>query len=272
MLMRDPPPALRGVVKSLWVARPEADDAENPGARRERMMPSGIMHLVFRLSGPPIRLFAGLDDARGETFGHAVVGGARSGFYLRDEVPGVHVIGIELEPGAARRVLGVPAGELAERHTPLESVWGGVARGLRDRLAEPRSLAAQLDLFAELLTARLAPIRAMHPAVAHALSLLPDGRDIGTLVRESGYSHRRFIALFRDAVGMSPKTFQRVRRFHDTLRMLIARPELPLVEVALAAGYSDQSHFNREFRELGGISPSEYRRAEPVWPQHVRVP
>lgn len=268
--MREPPPVLRPFVKSLWVSRDAEGDGGAAGAR-ERMLPSGAMHLVIRLSGPAIRLFADVDDHVGRDLGHAVVGGMRTGFYLRDKSQPVHVIGIELRAGMDHRLLGASAAELAERHTPLADLWGRAAVDLRDRLAEPPTLAAQLDLFTSLLARRFGPVRAMHPAIAQALEGIATAPDVGALVRASGYSHRRFIALFRGAVGVSPKRYQRVLRFEHALRLLI-RPEVPMVEVALAAGYSDQPHFNREFREFAGISPTEYRHASPVWTQHVALP
>jgi len=106
-------------------------------------------------------------------------------------------------------------------------------------------------------------------AVAHARARFPTVDDVGAVVEETGYSHRRFIGLFRAAVGLAPKLYCRVLRFQDALRLLAGQPSASLVDVALAAGYSDQPHLNREFRELAGVSPVEYRAARPVSLLHV---
>jgi AraC-like DNA-binding protein len=60
-----------------------------------------------------------------------------------------------------------------------------------------------------------------------------------------------------------------VLRLQTALGLLASRPSPALADVALAAGYSDQPHLNREFRELAGVSPSEYRAAAPPSLLHV---
>lgn len=61
---------------------------------------------------------------------------------------------------------------------------------------------------------------------------------------------------FSRSCGLTLGTMLRVARMRAALR-LIRRREMPLVEVALAAGYADQSHMTREFRRLAGLTPGE---------------
>src|SRR5690606_365377 len=129
---RLPSPALRPFVSLLWASGNEGAEGDErvtapPEAHaRERVLPTGAMHLVFRVSSDPLRLF---DDAAGAAggagydagydAGHAIVGGARSSSYVRGLSTGSRSVGAMLRPGAALPLFGVSAAELAERHTRL---------------------------------------------------------------------------------------------------------------------------------------------------------
>jgi len=257
-------------VKSLWASE-ETVARGGPGAERERVLPTGTAHVVFRLSALPLRLFDGLDDAEGRTIGHAVVGGPRAGFYVRDVSQPVRSVGAELHPGAAEALLAVPAEELAGRHTPLDELWGAAAGRARERLLEADNVARRLDLFESLLAERLPRVRGIHPAVAHALERFAVNVQVRAVVTASGYSHRRFIALFRRAVGLPPKLYCRVLRFRGALDRMAGDRSASWADLALTAGYSDQPHFSREFRELAGLSPGHYRRIAPASAHHVPI-
>ena len=268
MLQRLPRRELAPFVDRLWAC--EAGDPV-PGGR-ELVLPTGAMHVVIRLD-EPLRLFARPDDDHPTAIGHAIIGGARACAYVRDVSRPGRSVGAQLRPGAAG-LLGVPAAALAERHTVLDDVWGAAAQDLRERLAEldgpgmPRAVSdpgggrgsidgpGMLDVFEAALLARVPRVRGVHPAIAHALAQLDARADVGAVVDALGYSHRRFIALFHDAVGLTPKRYARVQRLQRALAGIATHA---LAAVAADAGYSDQAHLTREFRALAGVSPGAYR-------------
>ncbi len=270
MLTRTTGLALRPFVKTLWATDP-ASMTPQAAADRERVLPTGAMHFAFRLSDLPFRLFDSDSDATGHAVGHAIVGGARLAPYVRDLSVPAPSVGAEFHPGASQFLFGMPADALAGRHTPLDALWGRSADAMRERLTEAGSAEERLDLLESALAARLPRLRGLHPAVAHALGCFTHTADVRAVVRQTGYSHRRFNALFVQAVGLTPKRYCRVRRFQQVLRLIDASPAASWIDVAVDCGYSDQSHFNREFREFTGMTPGEYRCISPSRPHHVPV-
>lgn len=268
MPVRAPRPSLRPSVGLLW----STDDTGGvpPAPFREHVLPTGHMHLVVRLDGDPLRVYAGDEDHDGRTIGTSVVGGARDGYYVRDVGRPLRSVGAMLLPGAAQALLGVRADELASTHTPLDLLWGTrLVETLRARLSEAPSHAARLDVLETLLAARLPRVHALHPAVAQALEDLRAASSIDRVVRRSGYSHRGFLTLFTGAVGLTPRRYARVRRFHRALREAAAGR--PWADLAAALGYSDQPHFAREFRAFTGVTPSAWRAAAPRHAHHLPV-
>src|SRR5262245_56558416 len=95
-LERQPSAPLRPFVKMLWAAtRPFSD--WSGVAECERMLPTGDMHIAIRLCDTPIRLFAGIDDSSGQTLGHAVIGGPRATFYVRDISQPISTVGAQIQ-------------------------------------------------------------------------------------------------------------------------------------------------------------------------------
>ena len=88
----------------------------------------------------------------------------------------------------------------------------------------------------------------------HAEPLTLDA--LGTAV---GLTPFQLIGLFKRAAGMTPHAYLTQIRLRAAIRDLRARR--PLAEAALAAGFYDQSAFNRHFKRAYGITPRQYVRA-----------
>jgi AraC family transcriptional regulator len=105
--------------------------------------------------------------------------------------------------------------------------------------------------------------RALPPWLARAQAMLHAGfregvhlaevaTAVGVQPSHLAHSFRRH---FRTTVG----AYVRSLRLDWALEQ-VARSEMSLAEVAVAAGYSDQSHLTRECSRMRGVSPGEYRR------------
>lgn len=273
-LQRQPVPALRPYIATIWATEGDTGDgvaAPAPFAqpRREHVLPTGAMHLVFRLCDSPLWLLDADDGRRVQRLGQAIVGGTRSRYCVREMSAPSFSVGVALRPGASTLLFGAPADELAERHTPLEDLWDAAARTTHQRLIEARGAAQRMALLEAMLLARLPPVHGMHPAIAEALAQAHLLDSVGEAVKRSGFSHRHFVSLFRHAVGLAPKAYQRVLRFQRALRGAHGGGGGDFASVAIDAGYSDQAHFNREFVEFTGVTPSAYRRAAPAEANHL---
>lgn len=74
---------------------------------------------------------------------------------------------------------------------------------------------------------------------------------------------RQFLRIFRQYVGVSPKQFIRLRRFHRTIQDMqqqaAQNKSIDLLATVLRHGYYDLSHAAMEFQQMGCVSPGQFR-------------
>ena len=78
------------------------------------------------------------------------------------------------------------------------------------------------------------------------------------LASHLGISPSYFSRSFRSSVGLSPHAYVMNRRLLRAQELLTST-ELPLIDIALAAGFADQSHFCRRFHQMTGVPPRTFR-------------
>jgi AraC-like DNA-binding protein len=150
---------------------------------------------------------------------------------------------------------------------PLADVWP--AARLREQLLEAPTAEAKLRAVERELLRRIVRPPEPHPAVRFALCALTGARSVAEVTAQIGMSARRFVDVFRAEVGMSPKAFSRVRRFHRAIRRIHAAETVDWSDVALSCGYYDQAHFIHDFRDFAGVSPTAYLAGRTAHPKHV---
>jgi AraC family transcriptional regulator len=81
-----------------------------------------------------------------------------------------------------------------------------------------------------------------------------------TLAAESGYSRAHFLRMFRAATAQTPHEYLLHLRLENALRMINEQSTSPLIDIAVACGFSSHTHFTKAFRTKFGVLPSQYRR------------
>lgn len=157
-----------------------------------------------------------------------------------------------------------------------DPLLGRMAEGMLGWLAEPHlhdpleadEMGARLMLHLGAAHAMVRRPRArtrLSPAqVARAKEMLMsvefEGLRLDDVARALDLPRNSFFRSFRETTGMSPYQWLLAERL-EQCRLLLRLTDLPLVDIALSCGFSDQSHFTRMFKRAQGLSPGRWRRA-----------
>ena len=260
-----PAPALRQYVDSYV-----GFDLRELAAGMHCGPPSRALTAVISLSDP-LEMTAGVGDGSPVTRFGSVAGGLMGRSVAIHHDGRQQGVKVALTPLGARAIYGMPAAVLAHQLVPLEELLGALGVELADRLRAASTWAARFTVLDQLLLQavgrgagnnRECPMR---PEVAEAWRRLVAARgcvQVGAVAGELGWSRRHLTERFRAEMGLSPKAFARVLRFEHAHDLATAPDRLPWTEVATTAGYADQAHLVRDWKEFTGRTPTAWRHGE----------
>jgi AraC-like DNA-binding protein len=171
---------------------------------------------------------------------------------------GQRAVMARLQLGTHEVVFGASASAIAGRIVPLEDLWGVAAsQQLFEQLASTHSPLDAAAVLERALCQRvtLARKRSAHAHVAlQAIDRL--GRaSVSSVAHDLGMSERHLRRVFREVIGVGPKTFTRLARFRRALHAAHKAEHPSWASIASAVGYYDQAHLIAEFRGIAGVAP-----------------
>ncbi|MER6827775.1 AraC family transcriptional regulator [Streptosporangium sp. NPDC000563] len=232
-------PALAPFVEHHWIVRWELDEPYE-----QRIVSHPSVNLVFHEHG-------------------SHVAGVITGDYLEVLTGTGVVVGTRFRPAGFRPFLGAPLSTITDLRVPASRILGPDADAVTPAVLAASDEEAVRALEGFLLT-RL-PVR--DPVAERAADLVasvltdPAIVRVGDLAALHGLSVRHLQRLFSDHVGVSPKWVIRRYRIHEAAER--AGPATDWSRLAADLGYSDQSHFTRDFTGVIGMPPTAYVRRPP---------
>jgi len=228
----------------------------------ERVVPSGHIFLIFELDGIERHTYDNDTREVNGSFRGGWVSGMLRHYISISAHPDSEMLVVQFRPAGARPFLHVALDAFSERVVAGEEVLDGELLSLRERLAGAGTREAKFavaegwlhDRYREDLAAP-APIL----EVVARLATEPGERYADAIAAYLG-SRKHLISEFRRYLGVTPKYYQRILRFNDVLRVIQAEGPVAWSAVAHHCGYSDQSHFIRDFRHFSGFNPTEFLR------------
>lgn len=227
-----PPRELSPLIECLWT---RSDDG---GRDVATILPDGCIDLI-------------IDTLSGESF---LVGTMTRP--LEVEAARRDLTAIRFRPGGATSFFSFSARSMRDQRLPLDTIWrSSEVADLVDELSDRDDLPGRLDL----LMSRLRVRERTPPGADRVLAAARLMRSLTVEQTASalGVSRQHLSRLSLEHVGVSPKRLARILRFREATNA-VRSGSSPLADLAVAAGYADQSHMNRDFREFAGTAASRF--------------
>jgi AraC-like DNA-binding protein len=188
----------------------------------------------------------------------------------------LRVFVVSFRPTGLHRLLRLPVTELTDRAVDASDVFGPAVERLHLQILESPNVGAMVCAVEETLSPMVRAAAPIHP-IEHAATALLATHGQASLQRlaiDSGVGERQFERNFAEQVGVNPKRYARIARVAYAMGLKEAQPALTWASISQRAGYFDQMHLNRDFKDLAGASPSRFfdavARSTRVFPVSAR--
>lgn len=166
---------------------------------------------------------------------------------------------VEFLPCGLYQLTGIDQIELTDARLPLQDVNKDLQIMICEALEQAESIRELVSQLNDIFLSFMANTRLLSMALG-AIEKIIDSNGLITVKELSAsmyYSERHMNRIFSERVGMNVKSFSRLVRINNAIRLL-QRPQTSLMRVALESGFYDESHFVNDFKAICNVSPNHY--------------
>ncbi|HMG93522.1 MAG TPA: helix-turn-helix domain-containing protein [Chryseolinea sp.] len=235
-----------------------------PEFDQEYIFPNNEAEIFFNLAD---RNFAfGKDENLVQTFTSTIVSGLRSERLTITPGGIFSLAGVRFNIFGFYQLFKIPANEFTDRNFDASDVWNREMLSMHEQLVNASDTKQRMDLLERWIKSAIDKRdvrdalfwKKITPKLSYTSLPLQD-----YLSSAMGYSHKHIIQLFKEKCGLAPKMIQRVFRFNSVLIRAVEQSCVNWTSLSHEAGYTDQSHFIRDFKQFTGFTPLTLRKQRP---------
>lgn len=226
----------------------------------ERVVPTGHVFLIFELDGYTRHTYDNDTLQPNADYTKVWISGMHKNYISISAHEQSSMFVVQFKPSGAYPYFRQPLESITEQVVPAENVLGKEVLQLRDDLVAGADATAKFSLAEKWLNERYNADHEPPSELKQVITQLQEQpvSNLNHILDTYPKTQKQLIGSFKKYVGLTPKYYQRILRFNELLQKMQQKEKVSWTDIAYSCGYSDQSHFIKEFRHFSGFNPEEF--------------
>lgn len=257
----NPSADLKPYIQCFWLM----DGGDEVINKSELIVPGIEMGIVFHLKDKVCRI---KPDGQSEKAPRSFLLGFMTNYHFMKCQGRLKIFGVRFHPYSSHLFIRSSVNNFNNSLVGLYDIWGKAGAELEEKVIASsevidRTIHIIEDFLRNILQVRRKQQgdRVTHSAVQSIL-VSQEETDIDVLAKKMDISTRYLHQCFSDHVGVNPKLFSKLVRFHNSVKLVEQKRKESLTSLAYECGYFDQSHFIRDFKRFSGITPGKFAQSK----------
>jgi AraC-like DNA-binding protein len=264
-----PSPHLQPFVKEYFLLHFEFDTQSPPPVKPFPVRPQHT--LVFYLRGginaynPETRIF--------KKFPKIAINGSQTRRYDFHLPHSQMMLSVDFQPGGLSKFLQMPLNdEFLDERIDAESLLNPEISDVYEQLVNAGSYALLIPIIESYLWKRIQRLNINFQPI-DKMNLLIESELVNRPIEQwadyACLSVSQFERRFKQQMGISPKFFARINRFHQAFALKEHQLSMDWLSIALQTGYHDYQHLVKDFKQFAGATPNSLIRAHANAPERI---
>jgi len=253
------PPPLSNYIESIFHFKDFIPDHSI-----ERVVPTGHLFIIFELDNIPRNTFDNTSLKPNKTFSKVWISGMHKNYISISAHQKSEMFVIQYKPFGAYPFFHLPIENLNEKVIASNEIFGEELLLLRAAILKQKTSENKFEVAEKWLLNRYDPSKVPSEELLSIVEKLQHepASNLNKVIKSYSHTQKHLIDQFKKYIGLTPKYYQRILRFNDILFKIQQKESMSWSQIAYHCGYSDQSHFIKEFKHFSGFNPQEFIKQE----------